>query len=201
MLDFDKVRECFFGRKYIGGTVVITPAKKIYDRLLDENRNETSDGWYKTAFLPELDTTVIKTHQGRSVVDVLQALPQGRTLHVGYCGSVSDFPIGDVVFASDASHIREPGNYPCGHEYAVNEKFGRILSVDSILLDELNLAGTNFVDMETYWVYRFSERPISILLVTDRPGKEPFYDVPMDDPRLIEGFDKLISTARSVLVS
>src|SRR3989338_1426093 len=200
MLVSDKVRNCFFGDLPIGSSAVITPVERIYRQLLEGNSYKTAAGWYKTAFLPDLDTTVVKTHQGRSVIDVLHALQTKRTLHVGYCGSNNyDFPVGGVVFGSTASHVREPGDYPCGPEYTISEKFGKVRSVDSILLDEGNPADSDFFDMESYWVYRFSERPLSIMLVTDSPIVEPFYDVRLGDLRVEYGFRKLISTARNMM--
>ena len=77
-----------------------------------------------------------------------------------------------------------------------------VLTVNSMLLDETaeTLRGFGAVDMETYWLFRFSQVPSSsLMVVSDLVGKESFYDVDPEDPRLKRGIENIAGLVLELL--
>ena len=88
---------------------------------------------------------------------------------------------------SYASHAREDGHYEWGN-FCIPQSIGCSgKSVDSILLDENGLTA-DAIDMETFWVYKHGENPLSIMTVTDTKN-EPFYSLRPSDERIHKGIE------------
>ncbi|MBS3051477.1 MAG: hypothetical protein J4400_05000 [Candidatus Aenigmarchaeota archaeon] len=202
----DNAIRCLFGTDELRPSAIIVPISRIYARLTNELHGKQSSGWYRCFHTEK--ATIIKSHPGNSVIDVAYAAGcrSEKIIHLGYCGGMGNAKIGDIVIASGAAHVSDAKDYiACrraidanAHEIAAVP----VLTVNSMLLDESpeNLRGFGAVDMETYWLFKFSPVPSSSLMVTtDLPGREFFYDVNPEDPRLKRGIDNLACLALGML--
>lgn len=200
----DSAAKCFFGSERLRPTVIIVPISRIYDQLIQGVEGCESRGWYKCFMSGK--SAVIKSYPGNSVIDVAYAagvMPE-RIIHVGYCGSIEG-KVGDIVVASSASHAQETG-ISIASSARINPPFpyreGPVVTVNSMLLDEDPQKLRRFcaVDMETYWLFRFSPAPsASIMVATDIPGREPFYDVDPEDPRIVDGMRNMVEYVKGLI--
>ncbi|MBI3190778.1 hypothetical protein HYZ41_03680 [archaeon] len=191
---------CLYGNAKIGENVVITPISLLYDKIISSfDSEETTNGWYRCAFVPEKNATIVKSHQGSSVADIAYSLGNHteKVIHLGYCGGLGDVKLGDIIVGCESKHISEKERvFPSEFVDKPQIKYvkGKVLTVNNILFDENeeSMKGYDAVDLETYWIYKFSPVPaVSIMLVTDLPGKIMFYDVSPDDPRLKSGIKNI----------
>jgi hypothetical protein len=141
--------------------------------------------------------TVLHHPEGSRVVDAVLATNETvrALVLVGLCGALVDLPVGTVVSASSAARW-QPAGAPVPLDPLPGRTVHPVVQVDGFLVQDgtfpsdARARGAGVVDMETYWfaLTGAAERPhaslAALLVVTDRPGREPFWAVSVPDADL-----------------
>jgi hypothetical protein len=200
----------------IDKTVILDPTGLLLSALLERQLlTECSTGaWWPTArfISTEESYTIVRCPQASLVIDpviVFTGIAESLFL-VGLAGSLSTMvPTGTLIRATKAETANAPARFPLlrhpSLEYATQGAI--VFSVSSFFshgpdeLESLVSKGITAIEMETYHFYERAknnyEEFISLLLVSDIPGREPFYNRPLSKGKLHEGMLRLFALIRS----
>lgn len=208
-----RILETFFGESNLPETTIVSPINRIYMDI-GENIENPKDlkGWWKSRIgrIGKREVLLTKAYPGSSIIDVITALTEHSTyiMFLGYCGGLcEEFEIGDIVTAVQSHIEAEDAIYkPRGNIIFPNGvKSTKNITVKSILLEYPTMVDADFdsIDMETGYVYKYSTcQSESIMIVTDLPGKRPFYLVSDSEKKKIaETIPSLTEKALSIMGS
>lgn len=204
--DKEKMFKIFFGNpNFPKGIIIITPISKIYKQIGSKYLlMEKTKGWWQRVKIKINSTpvTLLKIPPGPHIKDCLKTFnPKEvkKVILLGFCGALNqNLKIGEIVVpktvlfrnAEIVSPIRLKKEY-------------KLMTVSQIILDspvfrKLLKNKIDFLDMETYFLYRWGKQynipTISILIVTDKPNSLPFFLCGKNELETVDGsISKLIN--------
>jgi purine-nucleoside phosphorylase len=189
----DRIRKTFFGKCDVPGSVIITPIAKVYNSIALDGEGAYKGWWDSKEGTINGKRYLVSKIPQRGAIDAVLSLKDSNILLIGYCGSMGKVPVGEIVCSSACLKIDET-EFPtldwtpfrpvatCHSDAFLLESEGFLKNVRS--------KGAEAIDMETFDMYKYcrlsGNRGMSVLIVTDIPGKLPFYDVREEHKRAIE---------------
>jgi len=183
----EKARRVFLGScEPLTSNLILTPISEIYKEIKKYYSviKETKGWWYFLKLsIDSEQIAVIKAPYGSYIRDCLEVVnPKDvkRIIFLGYCGSLNQkLRIGDVVIPKisvcQSSKIESP--LKVKNRYVI-AKSSHILLGASIL-QKMRKRGIDFLDMETYYLYKWGKKNnvsiLPMLIVTDQPLSRPFF--------------------------
>ena len=194
----EKAFNIFFGDiQPITESVVITPISKIYEQIKKDYSliRETRGWWQKMEIkIVKKPSLILKVPPGSNIMDCLNAISLNgvkRVIFLGFCGSLSKrIKIGKIVSPATAFFgNKKPISFPY-----LDKKY-KIVTTPQLLLNltvlkKLKKRKIDFVDMESYFFYRWAQKnnislALPIFIVTDQPLYLPFFDCGKKETTLI----------------
>lgn len=198
MSNKEKAFNIFFGATQpITETIVITPIGKIYEQIKkDYSLTKETKGWWQKMEIKiaKKPTLVLKLPPGNNIRDCLKTISlRGvkKVIFLGFCGSLSKrIKIGKIVSPTTAlSGNKKPISLPY-----LDKKY-KIATIPQLLLDlvilkKLKKRKIDFVDIESYFFYRWAQKndidlALPIFIVSDQPLCLPFFDCGKKETDLI----------------
>lgn len=182
-----KALQIFLGsRESLSSNLILTPISEIYKEIKKHYLviKETKGWWYFMKLsIDSEQIAVIKVPHGSHIRDCLEVInPEDvkRIIFFGYCGSLNQkLEIGNVVMPKISifrtSKIESP--LKLKNRYTIASSSHILLKMST--LKKMRGKGIDFLDMETYYLYRWGKKNnvsiLSILIVTDQPLSRPFF--------------------------
>jgi purine-nucleoside phosphorylase len=174
--------ETIYGVGDLPDRVLLTPMSVIYEEVAGRmNAKKEYHGFLRCSFgkIEGKDILLAKCHPGSASIDSIKVLSgdDRKMVFSGYCGGLAgNLRIGDIVLAVESYFDGNPSKYEHSIDGMDSSKKVRNITKPSMLWEGPLQMQYDTVDMETAYVYKlFGGASASLMLVSDTPGRMPFY--------------------------